>query len=370
MKEHNLIRIKDIISFLEAKFPPALQENYDNSGFLVGNANEVFQKAIISIDFTEEVLQEALSKEANLIITHHPLIFKGLKKLTGNNSIEKLVISCIKNNLNLYSIHTNFDNLTSGTNNYIASKLGLLNAQVLRPLENQFLKLVVFCPKTHEEKVRQAIFEAGAGTIGNYDNCSFNAEGIGSFRASDGANPFVGAVGENHFEPETRIETILPKYLKSKVIKVMIDAHPYEEVAFDIYPVENQANHIGAGIVGNLPEALEPQTFLQKLKEITNAACIRHTQFVGNEIKRVAICGGSGAYLIKDAIGQNADIYITGDIKYHDFFEAEGKLILCDIGHYESEQFTKEILCDLLKEKFPTFAFLKSDIVTNPINYL
>ncbi|MBN2746312.1 MAG: Nif3-like dinuclear metal center hexameric protein [Bacteroidales bacterium] len=369
MKEHNPIKIKDIISFLESKFPPALQENYDNSGLLVGSADEVFQKAIISIDFTEDVLQEALNQKANLIITHHPLIFKGLKKLTGSNSIEKLVISCIKNNLSLYAIHTNFDNLTSGTNSFIASRLGLLNAKVLRPLENQFLKLVVFCPVSHANAVRQAIFESGAGTIGYYDNCSFNVEGLGSFRASDEANPFVGTMGENHFEPETRIETILPKHLKNKVLKAMIQAHPYEEVAYDLYPVENHASQIGAGVIGDLPEAIEPQVFLKKLKEITSAACIRHTQLVGNEVKRVALCGGSGAFLISDAIRQNADAYITGDIKYHEFFDANGKLILCDIGHYESEQFTKEILCDLLKEKFPTFAFLKSDIVTNPINY-
>lgn len=364
------MKVRDIISQIEKRYPPSLQENYDNSGLLVGSTNTICKSVLITVDVTENIVDEAIEKECQLIIAHHPIIFSGIKRLNGSNWVEKTLIKAIKNDISIYAVHTNLDNMLDGTNHYLAKKLGLINLTILRPMKRQLMKIVVFCPKSHSEAVRKSMFEAGAGEIGNYDQCSFNAEGSGSFRAGQNTSPFVGEIGQVHFEAETRIETVFPAYLKGEIINAMLAAHPYEEVAYDIFSLENKYEKIGAGIIGQLTEPQDETKFLAKLKKICSAEGIRHTELLNKPIKNIAICGGSGAFLIEDAKRNKADFYITGDVKYHEFFEADRKLVIADIGHYESEQFTKEILYDLLKEKFPTFAFLKSDRNTNPINYL
>ena len=362
--------LSDITSYLNSQIPLSLQESYDNCGLLIGDLNEEISSALICLDVTQEVMNEAIEKKCNLIISHHPMIFTGIKSLTGRTDTEKLVIRAIQNKIAVFAIHTNLDNHYEGVNKTLCNKLGVVNAEILKPMPDKLRKLVTFCPSSHAGQVRDAIFVAGAGQIGNYDSCSFNAKGEGTFRALAGANPFVGEPGKLHFEPETRIETIFPSYLESAVISALKKAHPYEEVAFDIYPLTNLHHRIGAGMIGNLPQPIDAEEFLISIKKILNLGCIRHTNLKNKKIQRIALCGGSGSFLINDAISCNADIYMTGDIKYHDFFIPENKMILADIGHYESEQFTKELIYNFLNKKFTTFALFISGTNTNPVNYL
>lgn len=361
--------IKDITDFIENLAPVQLQETYDNAGLIIGDKNTEINQILVCLDVTENIVDEAIEKKCQLIISHHPLIFKGIKKINGNNSIEKIIIKAIKNNIAIYAVHTNLDNVINGVNSVLAEKLGLKNQRSLQPKKDIFRKLVFFCPVIHADRVRKAIFEAGAGKIGNYDSCSFNTEGEGSFKAMENANPFVGEPGKLHFEKEIRIETIYPFYLESKIIEALLKSHPYEEVAYDIYKLENYFSQIGSGIIGEIDETDE-LNFLSQIKRISNCKCIRHSDLLDKKIKKVAICGGSGSFLIKDAIAAKADIFISGDIKYHDFFEAENKILIADIGHYESEQFTKDLLYTFITKKFPNFAVLISENKTNPIHYL
>ena len=362
--------IRELTNTLEQLAPPAFQESYDNAGLIVGDANKEIDKALVCFDVTEAVLKEAIETGAGLIISHHPIIFGGLKKLNGKNYVERIVMQAIKNDLALYAIHTNLDNVLLGTNSILAEKLGLKNIRALDPMPGRFRKLVTFVPKAQADKVRMAIFDAGAGHIGDYDQCSYNTEGQGSFRAGANTNAFVGEKGQLHFEEEVRIETIFPDYLEGKILRALLAAHPYEEVAYDIYKLENRSERLGAGIIGDLAEPADEMDFLKNLKEITTAGCVRHTQLRNKAVKKVALCGGSGAFLINKAKAAGADVYITGDVKYHEFFDADGQILIADIGHYESEQFTKDLLVSYIKEKFPTFAVQKSACNTNPINYL
>jgi len=364
------MKIKDISSALEAYAPLNLQESYDNSGLLIGSPEVDVKKALVTLDVTNAVLDEAIAGKCQLVIAHHPLIFKGIKRLTERTSVEKLVVKAIKNNISIYAIHTNLDNVKNGVNGILADKLGLTNTKILSLTGNGLKKLVTFCPVDHAEKVRTAIFNAGAGHIGNYDNCSYNISGEGTFRALEGTNPFAGEKGKLHFEKEVRIETIIPDYNLKLVLAALLNAHPYEEVAYDIYPLDNPNTKIGAGIIGELRKPIEPIAFLKELKTVLNANIIRHNRLVNRKIKKVAICGGSGSFLISNAFNAGADIFVTGDIKYHDFFEFDGEMSIADAGHYETEQFTKELLYSILKEKFPNFALLISKVVTNPVNVL
>ncbi len=362
--------IKQITQTIEDFAPLSLQEDYDNAGLLVGNPDMEATSALLCIDVTENVIDEAIQKKCNLIISHHPFIFKGLKSITGKNEIEKCIIKAIKNNIAIYACHTNIDNISTGVSAKIAEKIGLKNTQVLEPQSGQLIKLVTFAPTNKANDVRNAIFEAGAGHIGHYDMCSYNLQGEGTFRASEGTNPYVGNIGELHTEPETRIETILPVYLKNKVLATLIKAHPYEEPAFDIYPLLNTTQQTGAGLVGELEIEEDEILFLNRLKQIFTVPCIKHSGLTDRKVKKVALCGGSGSFLISKAIAMQADIFITGDIKYHDYFMSENKLLIADIGHFESEQYTKEIFLEIITKKFPTFAAYYSEVNTNPINYL
>ncbi len=364
------MKIKDIINVLEDFAPLAYQESYDNAGLIIGNKNSETNGALLCIDVTEEIIDEAIKKDANLIVSHHPIVFSGLKKITGKNYIERIIIKAIKHDIAIYASHTNIDSVIGGVNSKICEKIGLKNCKILSPISNGLQKLVTFVPEDHADKVRTALFNAGAGNIGEYDSCSFNTKGEGSFRASDNANPFVGEIGKLHTEPEIRIETIFPKSIKSKIINSLLSNHPYEEVAYDIYPLENKYNKIGIGMIGELEISEDELPFLNRIKDIFNAKSIRYTNFLNKKIKKVAVCGGSGSYLLNNAITSNADIFITGDYKYHQFFDAEGKIIIADIGHYESEQFTKEIFYEILTKNLPKFAIYLSEINSNPINYL
>lgn len=364
------MKAQEIIDYLEELAPPSLQESYDNSGLLVGNAATEITGILVSLDCTEDVVEDAISQNCNLIVSHHPIVFSGLKRFNGSNYIERTVIKAIKNDILLYAIHTNLDNVSDGVNRKIVERLGLKNVRILQPKSQLLKKVVTFCPTEHAEKVRQAMFSAGAGTIGNYDNCSFSSDGTGTFRGDENTNPFVGKKGELHSENEVRIETIVPSFKLKNVLKSMKEAHPYEEVAFDIYSLETQWNEVGAGMVGDLEDEVDALEFLKSLKETMQTDCVRYTLPHKKNIKRVAICGGSGSFLLNNSIAEKADVFITGDFKYHQFFDAENQIIIADIGHYESEQFTMELLADKLGEKFPTFAPRLTRVKTNPINYL
>ncbi len=364
------MNIQDVVAYLEGIAPPALQESYDNAGLIVGNPHTQVTGVLVCLDSTPEVIAEAKAKGANLVIAHHPIVFGGLKKLNGKNYVERTVMEAVKQDIAIYAIHTNLDNVFhKGVNQKIAQKLGLQNTRILAPKKGLLQKLVVFVPEKDAEKVRQAIFEAGAGQIGNYDCCSFNQTGIGTFRAGEETNPHVGERGELHQEAEIRIETVLPKHLSGQVLRQMIAAHPYEEVAYDLYPLDNTWNTVGSGLIGELDAAMEQEHFLNHLKNSMQIPMVRFTKTDKEKIKTVALCGGSGSFLLNQAIRQNADAFVTSDFKYHQFFDAEKKLMIADVGHYEGEYFTIELLSELLTKKFDNFAVLFSEIKTNPINY-
>lgn len=367
--QKNMKKISDVLSVLNSFSPLALQEGYDNSGLSVGDANQELKGILCTLDVNDEVLEEAIRLNANLIISHHPVIFSGLKSLTGKNNVEKIVIKAIQNNIALYAGHTNFDNVTHGVNQIISNKIGLQKTKILSPVKDKLVKLVTFVPVENADTIREAIFEAGAGVIGKYDSCSYNIKGEGTFRGGDTTNPHVGEKGKLHKEPEIRIETILPNWLQGRVVSALINAHPYEEVAYDLYPLNNSFDTIGAGMIGELEEALPAQKLFQILKHEFNAKGIRYAGDENKEIKRIAVCGGSGSFLINDAIRQKADAFITGDVKYHQFFDNANNLLIIDIGHYESEQFTKELFYEVLTKNFPKFAVHLSEVKTNPIKY-
>ncbi|MCF8296919.1 MAG: Nif3-like dinuclear metal center hexameric protein [Saprospiraceae bacterium] len=364
------MKIKEIISCIENFAPLSFQEDYDNSGLIIGDKNAEISKALITLDITEKVIDEAIDGNFQLIISHHPIVFAGLKKITGKNFVERIVIKAIKNNIAIYSAHTNLDNFHKGVNAIICQKIGLKNCKILSPKSDLLRKLVTFCPIDKAEEVRRAIFEAGAGHIGNYDSCSFNTEGKGSFKANEDANPYVGEQNKLHFEKEERIETIYSINNEAKILNALLKSHPYEEVAYDIYPLKNKFNNVGAGMIGELEIAEDEKDFLKRVKEIVGVGCVKHSDFIGKKIIKVAVCGGSGSFLINNAISSGADIFLTGDLKYHQFFDADEKMIIADIGHFESEQFTKELLLSILNENFPKFAVQISKCNTNAVNYL
>ncbi len=362
------MKIKEITNYLESLAPLALQESYDNCGLLVGNHEQEVSKILITLDCTEAVVAEAVSNGCELIIAHHPIIFGGLKKLNGANYVERTVIKAIQNNVAIYAIHTNLDNWGMGVNAKIAEKLGLVQTEILAETKNSLIKLATYIPLSHLEFVRNALFEAGAGNIGNYSECSFEVLGSGTFKANEHANPFLGKTLERHTEAEMKLEVVLPSWLQKQVVEALKKAHPYEEVAFELYPIKNELSSTGAGMIGNLPEELDSKGFLKLLKQNMELEVIRFTP-INKPIRKVAICGGAGSFLLKTAIAKKADAFVSADFKYHEFFDAEEKLMIADIGHYESEKFTKNLLSDLVIKKFPNQIVRLSYVVTNPIQY-
>lgn len=363
------MKISDITGVLENLAPLAYQESYDNAGLITGQPQWECTGITVALDATPEVIEEAAAKGHNLVVAHHPILFSGIKKITGSNYVEKALITAIKKDIAIYAIHTNLDNLIDGVNGKMADLLGLQNRKVLQSRPGILRKLACFAPVDHANTLLNALFEAGAGKVGNYSECSFQMTGQGSFRAGEHAKPFVGQVGTRHYETETRIEVIFPAVKEKSIVEALLRNHPYEEVAYDLYPLNNTVSGIGAGLIGELEQELPVEEFLTSLKTLFKVPVIRHSPLVKNTVKKVALCGGAGSFLIFNALQSGADIYITGDLKYHEFFDANGRLILADIGHFETEQYTIDLLCDILAEKFPTFAVFKTEVKTNPVNY-
>ncbi len=364
------MKLIELSSYLDSAVPLSYQENYDNSGLQAGMPEKEVNSALIALEVTDEVLNEAIMYGCDTIITHHPLIFNGLKKITSASYTGRILIRAIKNDIAIYSSHTNLDVFENGVSRKMAEKIGLRNIRILAPLKNRLLKLVTFVPEAYLDKVREALFDAGAGIAGNYDRTAFCTTGEGSFRAGSNATPFVGTRGKMHFEKEIRFETILSAHLRGKVIKALLDTHPYEEVAYDIIPLENENQGTGMGCTGEFDTPLDEAGFLRLISTVFNSKGVRYSKLAGKMIAKIAVCGGAGANLTMDAIAAGADAFVTGDIKYHNFFDADNRLLLVDAGHYESEKFATEILYDLVIKKFPKFAVRFSEINTNPINYL
>lgn len=371
------MKVRDVIHMLEELAPLSYSEDFDNTGLLVGDANADVKGILVTLDTLESVVDEAISEKCNLIVSFHPIIFSGLKKLTGKTYVERVVSKAIKNDIAIFAIHTALDNAWNGVNAMICQKLGLQNRSILIPQSGTIQKLITFVPKAKADPVREALFNAGAGEIGNYSNCSFNIDGRGSFNGNEEANPTIGEKGTTHFEDEVQIGVTFHKHLRSAVIKALFDAHPYEEIAYEVTTLENTNQHIGMGMAGTLEQPMEESDFLNFVKDTMKAGCVRHSELLGKPVKKVAVLGGSGSFAISAAKRAGADAYITADLKYHDFFKAEGKILLADIGHYESEQYTKDLLVSFLNEKITNFApalpqggVVLSRINTNPITYL
>jgi dinuclear metal center YbgI/SA1388 family protein len=364
------MKLKDLCSFLDSAIPVSFQEEWDNSGLQVGSPDREVNSALICLDVTDDVLNEAGYDGCDVIISHHPVIFHGIKRLSGRTITERLILKAIKQDVAIYSAHTNLDVIGNGVSRKMAEKLNLKNVKTLSPLRNRLSKLVAYVPESHVDKIRDAIFMAGAGVIGNYDLCSFTTQGTGSFRGGEGTNPFAGEKGKMHFEKEVRLETIMFSHLRDKVVRALLEAHPYEEVAYDIYPLENDNTEIGLGCTGDLPEPLDEDDFLNDVKEVFSARGIRYSGKTGKKISKVALCGGAGGPLIGDAAASGSDAYVTADVRYHSFFEGGNNMLIVDIGHYESEKFSAEILYNLIIKKFPKFAVRFSEVNTNPVNYL
>lgn len=363
------MKVSDAITILEQWAPPALQEGYDNAQLICGNPNDEIKKALITLDCTESVIEEAIESGANLIIAHHPILFGSIKSLTGKNYVERTLMLAIRNQVSIYAIHTNLDNINTGVNSIIGERLGLSNLKVLAPKNGQLVKLQVHVPLAAAEKVRQALFRAGAGNIGNYDHCSFNSEGKGTFRGSDNTNPFVGKPNEDHTEDEIQIQVILEKHRMKNAVLSMLDAHPYEEVAYDLIPLLNDAQNIGSGMIGEFDAAMKSEAFLAHVAQVFGCSAFKHTEILKDEVKKVAYCGGSGRFLLEKAKQAGADVFISSDFKYHEFFDHENKITILDIGHFETEQFTPELIARYLADKNVTFAVLLSRVNTNPVHY-
>lgn len=364
------MKIKEILNLIEQVAPISLQEKFDNTGVQVGNIHQDAKGALLCIDITEDVIDEAITLGCNLIIAHHPIAFRSFKSLTGKNYVERCLIKAIKEDIVLYAAHTNLDNAQLGINRYLGAMLNLQNIKILSPLDNSLLKIATYVPTSHADLVRQALFNAGAGNIGNYDLCSFNIQGQGTFRPTESSNPFLGVKGELHTEQELKVEVIAPQIKKQEIIQALLASHPYEEPAYDLIPLQNIWNQHGSGIVGTLKEAMDEEEFLYLIKETFDLNLLQHSKLRNRMIKEVAICSGSGSSFIKDAINYGADIYITGEAKYNDFYDVEDKMILTTIGHYESEIYTKNVFFDIISEKFPIFALYMAGTDINPVKYL
>lgn len=364
------MRIKDLTAYLEKLAPLSYQESYDNAGLIVGNPNEIITGVLVCLDSTEDVVEEAIQRGCNIIVAHHPIVFKGLKKFTGKNYVERTIIKAIKNDIAIYATHTNLDNVVNGVSFKIAQLLGLQQVRILAPKADLLMKLVVFVPVDNTGQLLDALYAAGAGEIGNYSQCSFRVEGKGTFKPNAQANPVIGQTGGAMEEvEENRIEVIFPAYLKNQILAAMRKGHVYEEVAYYLTILSNENQEVGSGAVGVLPQEIAETDFLAYLKQNMKVSVIRHTSLLNKSIRKVAVCGGAGSFLLGDAIRAGADIFITADYKYHEFFDAENRIIIADIGHYESEQFTKELLKDYICKKFTNFAVHLSETPTNPVKY-
>jgi dinuclear metal center YbgI/SA1388 family protein len=364
------MKIKEIISVLEEMAPLAYAEDFDNVGLLVGDKNAQANGVLVCHDALESVITEAIAKNCNLVVCFHPILFLGLKKITGKNYVERSIIKAIKNDISIYAVHTALDNHQEGVNKIFCDALGLINTKILIPKANFIRKLVTYTIPENAEKLRNSLFDSGAGTIGNYENCSFNSKGIGTYMGNEHSNPEIGERFEFMETDEIKIEVTFEKHLESKILKTLFKNHVYEEVAYEIYELQNQNQNVGLGMIGELPNSMDEKDFLQFVQDKMQANGIRHSSFLGKPIKKVAVLGGSGSFAIKNAIQAGADVFLTADLKYHQFYEAENQLILADIGHFESERYTKNYIVDFLRKKILNFAIVLSEENTNPVKYL
>lgn len=362
--------VKEITDILEKLAPLARAEDFDNVGLLVGDATTEVSGVLVTLDTLENVVEEAIATNCNLIVSFHPIIFGGLKKLTGSNYVERTVIKAIQNGIAIYSVHTALDNVQEGVNGKICEVLGIMHPQILIPKKGTIEKLVTYVPKKDAAALRTSLFEAGAGNIGKYSDCSFSVSGTGSFKAGEKANPVKGEIGKLHYEEEVQINVVYPKLNRSKILRTLFKTHPYEEVAYELVALQNTEKTIGMGMVGQLDTPMEEKEFLRHVKQKMNVSVIRHSQLLSQKIDKIAVLGGSGAFAIEAAKASGAQLFITADIKYHEFYKAESKLVIADIGHYETEQFTKNLLVDYLTKKIPNFAIRLAESKTNPIQYL
>jgi len=362
-------KTRTITNYLETIAPLGYQESYDNAGLIVGSFDQQITGILCSLDATEEVVQEAINRNCNLLVSHHPIVFGGLKKLNGKNYVERTVLKAIQNNIGLYAIHTNLDNVENGVNAKIAQKIGLENCKILQPKAQILNKLTVFVPKNDTEKLLDALGNAGAGKIGNYSHCTFSVAGEGTFKPNQNASPYIGKANELEKVAENRIEVIFASHLQEKILAAMRKAHPYEEIAFYLSKLENTNPEVGAGMIGFLTEKMTEKAFLTYLKQKMDLPLVKHTALLGKEVQKIAICGGAGGFLLRQAISQQADFFITADYKYHEYFDADQKTVIADIGHYESEIFTVDLLVDMLKQEFSELPILKTTVRTNPVSY-
>ncbi len=361
--------VQDVINHLETLAPLAYAEDFDNVGLLVGNNNAKITGVLVTLDTLEAVVDEAIEKNCNLIVSFHPIIFKGLKKLTGKNYVERVVLKAIKHDIAIYAIHTALDNALQGVNDMICNQLELVNKQILIPQSETIKKLTTYVPKDEAEQLRTALFNVGAGNISNYNDCSFNVEGLGTYKGNENSSPSIGEKGILHTEEETKITVTYTKHLESIILKTLFKTHSYEEVAYEVTTLENKNQNIGMGMIGEFEKPMEALSFLNYVKTKMNTECIRHSAVTSKPIKRIAVLGGSGSFAIQAAKASGADAFITADLKYHDFFTAENNILLADIGHYESEQFTKNLLVAYLTKKITNFAVVLSNTNTNPVKY-
>jgi dinuclear metal center YbgI/SA1388 family protein len=365
------MKISDITGAIERYAPPMYQEDYDNSGLIVGDPGAEATGVLVSLDATEAVVDEAIAKGCNLVVSHHPIVFRGLKRLNGRTHVERTVMKAVRSGVALYAAHTNVDNmLHHGVNGQIAEKLEIRNTRILSPKKGILKKLVTYVPHEHTDRVLEALFAAGAGNIGRYDECSFRFPGTGTFRAGTGTNPFVGEHGQRHSEPETLIDVVFSAHQQGDIMKALRASHPYEEIAYNVLSLDNPHPDVGAGMVGELESPMPLDEFLLRVKTRMGAGCLRHTRPVRETVQRIAFCGGAGSFLLNDAIAAGADVFLSADFKYHEFFGAEDRIVIADIGHFECEQFTMELFFRLLSEKFPTFAVRLAETPTNPVIYL
>lgn len=363
------MKIKEILSILEEMAPLAYAEDFDNVGLLVGNKENDATGILVCHDALESVIDEAIANNCNLVVCFHPILFSGLKKITGKNYVERSVVKAIKNDIVIYAVHTALDNHKNGVNKIFCDALGLINTKVLIPKENFIQKLVTYTTPENAEKLRNSLFDSGAGRIGNYDNCSFNSDGFSTYKGNENSNPVVGKKGELTQTNEIKIEVTFEKHLQSKILKALFTNHIYEEVAYEIYDIKNSHQNIGLGMIGELETALSERDFLQMVKDKMQCGGIRHSEILDKKIKKVAVLGGSGSFAIQNAINQGADAFLTADLKYHQFYESENQILIADIGHFESERYTKNYIVDFLKEKITNFAIVLSQENTNPVKY-
>jgi dinuclear metal center YbgI/SA1388 family protein len=349
-----MVKCREIIEKIEKLAPLNLAESWDNVGLLIGDYQKEIKNIMVTLDVTLEVVKEAVEKKIDLIIAHHPIIFKPLKKITMDDYTGQMVCNLIKNDISVYAAHTNLDIAKGGLNDVLASRLQLNNVKVLKALKNvQLKKIVVFIPDGYQDAVREAMAKEGAGWIGDYSHCTFMTKGTGTFKPLEGTNPFIGKQGQVEKAEEYRLETIVPQDKVGKVIKAMLEVHPYEEVAYDIYPLEIEGEAVGIGRIGTLENEM---TFSEFIKLVKNTLNIEYIKYIGNEksiISKVAICTGSGADFISACVKQKADVYITGDVKYHEAqFAQQNGLNLIDAGHYETENIVVPFLMDYLNDTY------------------